>query len=199
MTFGDPTKLHYAQSVAAALGFIGLTHTERVKIEVLGDATPRAPLRGRRSIWQLFSQLESIEPAGETDLAAGIRRFSLHNPGRGVVVLLSDLLDKRGYADALRYFTARQLDVYVIHILSAEELDPPLTGDLRLIDAEDADEAEITVSAPLLKRYRETLSAFVGGARDFCHRRGMVYLLANNQVPFEDLVTRYLRQRGLVR
>jgi uncharacterized protein (DUF58 family) len=199
MTFGDPTKLQYAQSVAAALGFIGLTHTERVKIHVLGDTIPRAPLRGRRSVWQLFSQLESIEPAGETDLASGIKRFTLHNPGRGVVVLLSDLLDKQGYADALRYFTARQFDVYLIHILSAEELEPTLTGDLRLIDAEDAEETEITVSAPLLRRYRETLSAFVAGARDYCHRRGMVYLLANNQIPFEQLVTRYLRQRGLVR
>ena len=41
--------------------------------------------------------------------------------------------------------------------------------------------AEITVSAPLLKRYKQTLAAFVDGAREFCTRRGMTYLLANNQ------------------
>jgi hypothetical protein len=36
------------------------------------------------------------------------------------------------------------MDVYVIHVLSAEELEPDLKGDLKLVDCEDADIAEIT-------------------------------------------------------
>ena len=32
-----------------------------------------------------------------------------------------------------------------------------------------------------MKRYKQTLAAFVDGAREFCSRRGMIYLLANNQ------------------
>ncbi len=91
------------------------------------------------------------------------------------------------------------MDVYVIHILSPEELDPDLKGDLRLVDSEDADVAEITVSRPLLNRYQQTLAAFIDGARNYCTRRGMSYMLANTAVPVEELVTRYLRQRGLVR
>ncbi len=50
-----------------------------------------------------------------------------------------------------------------------------------------------------MKRYQKTLAAFVDGARDFCGRRGMNYLLANNQLPVEDLIGGYLRKRGLVR
>ena len=42
-------------------------------------------------------------------------------------------------------------------------------------------------------------AAFVEGAREFCTRRGMSYLLANTEIPVEQLVTNYLRQRGLVR
>ena len=64
---------------------------------------------------------------------------------------------------------------------------------------EDGDEAEVTVSAPLLNRYRETLNAFRGGLSEFCTRRGMNYLFTSNQVPFEKLVLGYLRRRGLVR
>ncbi len=59
--------------------------------------------------------------------------------------------------------------------------------------------AEVTVSAPLLKRYKQTLSAFVAGVKDFCNRRGMAYILANNRLPLEQLVVHYLRERGLVR
>ena len=36
MDFGDPTKLHFAKQLAAALGFIGLARGDRVKIETLG-------------------------------------------------------------------------------------------------------------------------------------------------------------------
>src|SRR5438067_1290473 len=37
MDFGNPTKLHYAKQVAAALGFIGLVNMDRVVIEAFND------------------------------------------------------------------------------------------------------------------------------------------------------------------
>jgi len=91
------------------------------------------------------------------------------------------------------------MDVYVVQVLSPEEREPDIQGDLRLVDCEDGDVAEVTVSGALLKRYKETLAAFVDSARDFCTRRGLVYLLARSEVPIEDLVNGYLRNRGLVR
>ena len=39
---------------------------------------------------------------------------------------------------------ARNMDIYVIHVLSREEVGPAGRGDLRLVDAEDEDFAEIT-------------------------------------------------------
>ena len=54
----------------------------------------------------------------------------------------------------------------MIHVLSAEEIEPEIKGDLRLVDCEDGDEAEITISAPLLARYRRTLAAFIDGAQN---------------------------------
>jgi hypothetical protein len=94
---------------------------------------------------------------------------------------------------------AQRMDVYVIHVLSQEELEPDVKGDLRLVDCEDEDVAEISVSAPLLARYKATLNAFTAGAQEFCSRRGMNYVLVNNQTPVKDLVANYLRRRGLVR
>jgi uncharacterized protein (DUF58 family) len=201
MDFGQPTKLHFAKQMAAALGFIGLVRADRVKIETLDQpAHVRSPaMRGRASVWRMLEQLEKIEPTDKTALTQGVKNFCLRNKGKGIVVLISDLMDKHGYDDALRYLVAQQMDAYVIHVLSQEELEPDVKGDLRLVDCEDRDIAEITVSAPLLKRYKATLNAFVGGAKDFCSRRGMTYILANNQLPVEQLVVNYLRQRGLVR
>jgi uncharacterized protein (DUF58 family) len=201
MDFGNPTKLHYAKQLAAALGFVGLIRTDRVRIETLGQsAADRGPiLRGRRGVWRMLEYLDGIQ-AGETvSLAQGVKNFCVRNSGKGIVVLITDLMDKEGYEAALRYLVSQQMDVYVIHVLSQEELDPDVKGDLKLVDCEDQDIAEITVSAPLLAKYKSTLNAFVSGAQEFCNRRGMNYLLANNQTPAKDLIGSYLRRRGLVR
>jgi uncharacterized protein (DUF58 family) len=201
MEFGDPSKLQYAKQLAAALSFVALVHADRVKIETLGQSARAASpaWRGRASAWRMFNHLTNLQGGEPTSLATGVKHFCLRNQGKGVLVLISDLMDKAGYESALRYLVAQQMDAYVIQVLSNEELHPEVTGDLRLVDSEDADEAEVTVSAPLLGRYQKTLAAFTGGAREFCTRRGMTYLLANNQLPVEQLVAGYLRERGLVR
>ena len=201
MDFGEPTKLQHAKQLAAALGFIGLCRSDRVKIETLCQPlrSPAPVLRGRHSLWRMIDHLDSIEPGRNVSLAEGVTNFCLRNSGKGVLLLISDLMDKNGYEPALRFLTAQQMDVYIIQVISPEELDPDVKGDLKLVDSEDADEAEITISRPLLDRYKKTLAAFVDGARDFCVRRGMTYLLTNTSVPVEQLVFSYLRERDLVR
>lgn len=205
MGFGEPTKLEYAKQLAAALGFVGLVRSDRVVIDTLGQSVrERSPvLRGRRSVWRMLQQLDGIAAGQENEtgvsLADGVKRFCLRNAGKGVVVLISDLMDKQGYEAALKYLMAQRVDVYVIQILSQEEIDPDVVGDLRLVDCEDSDVAEISVSEPLLARYKKTLAGFTAGAQDFCNRRGMNYLLANNQTPVRELMTNYMRRRGLVR
>jgi uncharacterized protein (DUF58 family) len=201
MDFGNPSKLHYARQIAAALGFIGLVNLDRVVIEAFNDRLTQSlpPLRGRRNVWRLMDFLQKIEPAGPSDLRKSLKTFSMKCSGKGIVVLLSDFMDKGGYEDAIRYLVSRQLDIYVIQILSQEEIEPEIVGDLRLVDIEDDDVAEITVSAPLLKRYKQNLAAFRAGLYEFCTRRGVTCLFTSTGVPFDRLVLTYLRQRGLVR
>ena len=201
MSFGEPTKLQFAKQLAASLGFIGLCRADRVKIEALGGTRtrPGPVLRGRQSLWRMLQYVETLEPGLNVPLAAGVKDFCLQNSGKGILVLISDLLDKTGYESALRFLLAQDLDVYVIHLLSPEELEPDIKGDLRLVDCEDQDIAEITVSRPLLDRYRRTLAAFIDGAREFCTRRGINYLMTSTRTPVDQLVSSYLRQRGLVK
>ncbi|HLN32293.1 MAG TPA: DUF58 domain-containing protein [Gemmataceae bacterium] len=201
MDFGTPSKLHVAKQIAAALGFIGLVNMDRVVIEAFNDRLTQSmpALRGRRSVWRMMDFVRKLEPAGPSDLRRALKAFTLKCSGKGIVVLLSDFMDKGGYEEAFRYLVARQLDIYVIQILSQEEIEPEIVGDLQLVDVEDEDVAEITVSAPLLKRYKQNLAAYRAGLYEYCTRRGIAYLFTSNQVPFDRLVLTYLRQRGLVK
>jgi hypothetical protein len=74
-----------------------------------------------------------------------------------------------------------------------------MAGDLRLTDIEDEDVAEVTVSAALLKRYKENLNAYCGKLRDFCVRRGMMHMTLDTSMDMNVLLMDYLRKRGLLK
>ena len=114
----------------------------------------------------MLDYLDSIEPGEHRRWPQGVKNFCLRNSGKGIVVLISDLMDKQGYETALRYLLARQMDVYVIQVLSAEELDPDVKGDLKLVDCEDQRRGRDHRQRPLA----ETLQADAGRLRRRCAR-----------------------------
>lgn len=200
MNFGDPTKLHVAKQLAAALGYVGLCRADRVSVAALGPLGRSAPvLRGRSGLWKMLQYLETVDPGHNVSLYEGVKDFAIRNSGTGVAVLITDLMDKQGYESALRMLVGRRMDVFVMHILSPEEIDPPLRGDRRLIDVEDGDNAEITINAYVLDKYKDTLKSFIASAKQFCSRRSIVYIPVRTDTPVETIVTRYLRERGVVR
>lgn len=200
MNFGQPTKYFAAKQIAAALAFVGMCRGDRVKIEFLGANNSSSPvLRGKSQLHRMTDFVQSVEAEHTMSLLSSIKQFCLRNTGRGIVVLLSDLMDKSGYESALRLLVGQQMDVFLLHLLSPEEMEPKLSGDLKLVDCEDMDEAEITVSNALIKRYKQTLGAFVDQARRFCAQRGITYLLSRSDQAADILVGQYLRERGLVR
>ena len=126
-------KSGLAKQLAAALGFVGLCRADRVKIEALGvGPSNQGPiLRGRHSLWRMVEYLNGIEPTYNVPLAQGLRDFCLRNTGKGILVLISDLMDKSGYEQALKFLVAQQMDVYVLHLFTPEELNPDIKGDRR--------------------------------------------------------------------
>jgi hypothetical protein len=119
----------------------------------------------------------------------------------GIILFLTDFLDRAGFEKGLRWLAirGRTAEVFAFHVLSPQEIDPDLAGDLRLVDVEDGGAVEVSISAPLLRSYRRTLEGFQAEIRDACSRRGMCYVSAPTSVPFDRLVLEYLRRRGLLR
>lgn len=200
MGFGEPSKFFAAKQIAASLGFVGMCRGDRVKIEFLGEENKVSPvLRGKSQLWRMTDFVQNAEADQLFDLTDAVKRFCLRNSGRGIVVLLTDLMEKTGYEPALRLLIGQQMDVFVMQVLSPEEFDPEINGDLKLIDCEDEDEAEVSVSSALMKKYKATLANFIDQARMYCAKRDMTYLLARSDQGADVIVGDYLRKRGLVR
>jgi uncharacterized protein (DUF58 family) len=201
MDFGEPTKLDYAKKVAAALGYITLVNMERVCVGAFNNTVTGyfRPARGKSQMWKLFSFLEDIKADGSTALTGTCRNFVVRHQNKGIVIIISDFLDPAGYEEALRFFIGQKYDLFAIHILSQDEVQPAFAGDLKLVDAETGAQAEVTMSGPLMKMYRRRLSGFCEGLKSFCAKRDITYLYATTSVPFDTLILNYLRQGGLVR
>jgi len=201
MDWGSPNKALYVKRVTAALTYIALVNYDRVNLYAYSNvlANVMTGIRGRRMVSRVIDFLKSIPAEGGSFFSDVARRFALRHQGKGVCVVISDFMDKGGYADGFRYLLSRDLDLYAIQVLSPEEIDPGLAGDLKLLDVEDEDVAEVTVSKPLLDKYKKMLTAYCTELKDHCTRRGITYLFTNTRVPFDTLVLSYLRQRGLIR
>jgi hypothetical protein len=111
-----------------------------------------------------------------------------------VLILLSDFLFKDGYEDGLRRLLSRQDDVYVVQVLSPQELRPALSGDLQLVDVEDGDTSEISVSQALLTYYRQNVQAYCQQLHGFCQQRRIQYVLADTAEAVERLVLNTCRR-----
>lgn len=218
---GEPMKFLYHQRLAMALGYIGLINLNRVAVTVLGgeieSGSGAAPpptggaggdelvmhqirdLRGRRRTADLARFLCSVRPGPACAFPAAAKKLALSRRGRGVMIVVSDFFMKEGYEHGLRLLVGRGYDLFAVQVLSPQEVEPDIAGDLRLVDVEDGDRAEVTISAPLLKRYKQNLSAYCNGLREFCARREITALTVRTDTPIETLLVDYLRRRGLLR
>ena len=201
MAYGNPPKLRMACQFAAALAFVGLIGQDRVAVHAITDgiAATSGALRGRRSVLRLLDFLGQLRAQAPGNLTLALRRFAATRRTPGIVLVISDFLDKYGYETGLRYLLATGMDVHVIQLLAWEELDPPLRGDLRLIDMEDGDEVDVTISAPLLEQYRRRVRGYCGALERWCLGRDISYLLAVTTMSPEELVLQHFRRVGLLR
>jgi uncharacterized protein (DUF58 family) len=187
MGFGNPPKLDYAIRVAATLGYIGLTNLERVALGLLTNDVTRMlrPLRGRGQILPIMDFLAGVEADGPTALNRCLEHYALRSRCP-MAVVLTDLLDAGGYADGLKSLLQRRFDVFLVHVVSEDELEPGLQGDLTLVDAEGGTAREVSVDRWALERYQERLAQHFEAAERFCTRHGIDYLRTSTAMPFKS-------------
>ncbi len=203
MDWGDPNKLEYAVKAAAALGYIALAGLDRVTVTALGDGGNSnggyfPPHRGKSRAFALFSFLSLLTAGGHTDLAPRLRSYAVATNQPGPLLLFSDLLDE-GWKDGLHALAGRGFEVSILHLLSPEEVEPELTGDLKLLDSETGAQVEITADYEMLARYREGLAEWQTEIRHFCGVRGMHYVPVVTSLPFEELLFTWLRRQGVLK
>jgi len=199
---GAVTKFDQARRIAAALSYVALANLDRVNVVWMGSSLGR-DLGLSRGKSQFHKVLDFLRHAPEFDrgtaLLPSLRAFAQRMKRRGLVFLVSDFFDPAGYEEALSLLRHHQFDVHVVQVLEPAELRPNLASDLRLTECETGEVFEITATPALLARYHEGIDSYLAAFEQFCTRRGIGYVRATTDVPFEDLVLGVLRAGAMLR
>jgi uncharacterized protein (DUF58 family) len=193
-------KWDFSRKLAAALSYMALTGGDRVTLSHLGQAGHHTwgPRRGRRHIHDLLNHLSTLTAAGPTDLNAALRRVAMARHRPGLLFLISDFFSPAGYETGLAALGRAGYEINILHLLSPDEIEPDLTGDLRLHDVETGQAQDISLNPTLRTLYRQRFQAWQTTLERACFSRDINYVMLNTSLTFDAVILGHLRRRGLV-
>ena len=192
------SKLEYARSLAAALGYLMIGQQDAVGVMLFADRPLRyVPPRSVRShLDVVLKTLAEGEPAGRTRLGPALHELAERIKRRGLVVLFSDLLDTPAdVLSGLQHFRHRNHEVIVFHILDPDEIDFPYTDASTFVDMESG--AQLTTEPwEIATRYRERLEAWRSRYSRACREHLVDYVPLDTRTPFDRALLAYLEKRA---
>jgi uncharacterized protein (DUF58 family) len=195
------SKFLFARQVVAALAYIALSCHDKVSIHAVADKmTPLLrPAHGRSKVFPMLRALEDAPLEGkDTDLAACADEFQHRVKRPGVCVLVSDFFAPAGYAEAVKRLKWGRHDVFFIQTLDPAEMKCDWKGDVDLQCCETGAHRKVTITSAEAARYAAAMKEWNDGLQSECARRGIGYVQAFNDTPFDRVVEIILRKGGLV-
>jgi uncharacterized protein (DUF58 family) len=198
MDFGQPKKSIMALKLAAVLSFLTLGNLDRVCINSMKDnnISQSNSMTGRVMFDRCINFLEGINFSGSTNINECIKRKDFK--GRGISIILSDFFTPGGIEEAVKYLLYKKQEVVLIHILSEEELNPSLDGQVRLLDSETGQTRDVAVTPVILKQYNKQLNVFMNSIKEYSTRMGASYVMVCNTALVEKVVLEEFSKAGII-
>ena len=199
MSAGNPNKFDYARQVTAALAYVALADLDRVCIIAFADKLYRTfpTIRGKQHVLNLIRFLESLETTGATtDLATSMNEFIQQKQHIGLVVVISDFFDPKGFRPGLDGLRYRNYEPHLIQIHDKREAAPSLLGDLQLHDVETGTAQEVTISESMVRQYKQKFTAFLDEIRRYGVDNGLNCTITSTAVPFDEMVLQMLMHQS---
>jgi uncharacterized protein (DUF58 family) len=196
MAYGSPSKIEYARKVAAALCYIGLANLDRVTVVAYADGirNEMSPQRGKNQIFRVFQFLAEVTPGGETNGREAFKIFCTGSRRRGLAVVISDFFDPSGFEYGLNMLRYYRHDVFVLQVAAHEDVDPRVRGQIQLVDSENHQSQELTVTPTLIDAYRKEMDRYSEEIRRHCLKYQLGYVRTVTDFPFEELILEVFRQ-----
>ena len=194
---GGITKLQYGSYLTGALAYLMHRQRDAFGLIAFDDRIASLLPASARSghLRAVLLALERLKIGAKTDVAKPLNDLAAAVRKRGLVVLVSDLLDDPvRVLDGLKHFRYRGTDVIVFHILDPYELEFPFEHAARFRDMETADEV-MAVPRAVRQDYIDRLQELIATYRRELGLAGIDYCLLDTSKPLELGLMSYLMTR----
>ena len=192
------TKLAYGSFLAASLAY--LMHRQRDAVGFMAfdvDIVTHLAASARPGhLRSVLLALDQVSLGRRSNVAKPLHQLADALTKRGIVVLLSDLLDEPDrIIQGLKHLRFRGADVVVFHLLDDDELSFPFERLTRFCDLETTDEV---MAAPLEVRnhYLREIGSLVSRYKRELRLVGIDYQLVKTSKPLDFALMRYLSTRS---
>lgn len=204
----EASKGQYALRLASLLGYAALNSDDRISVKHFDESgmTSELPsLHGRAAFMKLFRHMAShfLTEFNDINNLASDLSVPFRKPGAlprrsGVAWLFTDAMYERGVEETLIALTAAGQDIVFVHLLSPEEMNPSLSGELKLIDSELGTGKEVAFSEGLLKEYRKAVKQYQIVLKRMCAEKGAAYVFVDTSRPLLDVIQEMLLIPGVL-
>ncbi len=195
---GRMSKFEYGGCLAASLAYlmnrqrdaVGLTAFHNEIASMLPASSRPGHLRA------LLVTLDRLRTAHETNVSKPLHQLAESLTKRGMVVLISDLLDNPDFViRGLKHFQFRGIDVIVFHILDPDEIDFPFERATRFEDLETREEV-MAIPGAVRDHYVKAIGGLIDRYRRELGSTGIDYQLLTTNHPLELALLSYLSTRA---
>ncbi|MBQ7833003.1 MAG: DUF58 domain-containing protein [Lachnospiraceae bacterium] len=187
MDYGAAHKGVCALRIAAALSYVVLENSDRLYLNLMKEGKLECPksYTGKQAFSKVIDYLENVKFDGAGDLLSSVHYKKFDR--RGMSVLISD-----GYSedleDVFRYMKFKNQDIVFVHVLAPEERDPSFEGTVKLIDSETMGDMRMTMSASMLKSYKNSYRRFIRDTEILCKKYSAIYIPVSSDDSLDALL-----------
>ncbi len=194
---GKTTKFEYARQLAATLAYLILSQRDAVAVSIFDLAARERQARtdSMARLGDILLRLSAFDPTEQTDIARILHDLAAEFKRKGIVILISDLLDEEERVlNGMQHLLFLGHEVLVFHVMDRAEIEFPFTGSIEFVGLEMGPRVR-TQPAALRKSYCAEVQAFRDRMRLACERNRCHYVFVDTSQPLGEVLARYLASR----
>lgn len=197
-------KFPYARVLAQAIAYVALIRHHYVRLGVLSESMGRwlTPwLRHRHALGQVQAFLEPLQPGGQVNLGSWVARYldQAHSHGGSCVLITDGMMDLKMWRSGLGLLRHRNLEVTVIQVLGAQEVEPARYWRRPLVEDAETGKRYLLQARRAPALFREAMTRHNQMLEATCRQLNIRLIRTQTDTPIEELVFRHFLRAGFFR
>ncbi len=206
MDWGKPNKAHAMLQLAAALGYLSVQAMDRVSfLGIHGDKCENIcrTVASREAFYNAAHKLNSLEFYGECDMGKAICQQENPGKGDGISVIISDFFTDSDWKGAVDYLLYHKREVYLLQVLSRDEIAPGMAGKVLMLDAESLSDDDVRnyrteLTRSSMKAYAQAFEYHHNELKQFCASRNVGFMTVCSDYSIEKMLFEKATEVGII-